>query len=58
VLVPAIPAEAVDPTGAGDAFVAGFLREWLKSADAHAAARAGVRLASTAVTQVGGRPRS
>jgi sugar/nucleoside kinase (ribokinase family) len=46
----------VDPTGAGDAFSAGFLAEWTKSGDAVAAARAGVAVAAEAVTIVGGRP--
>jgi sugar/nucleoside kinase (ribokinase family) len=56
VLVEAVPAPAVDPTGAGDAFTAGFLAEWARHGDALAAARAGVALAARAVTVVGGRP--
>ncbi|MEJ1230541.1 MAG: PfkB family carbohydrate kinase [Galbitalea sp.] len=54
--VAAVPAETIDPTGAGDAFCAGFLSEWLVSRDRHAAAEAGARLAARAVTVVGGRP--
>lgn len=46
----------VDPTGAGDAFCAGFLDEWIRSRDRQAAARAGATLAGRAVTIVGGRP--
>jgi len=49
-------ARTVDPTGAGDAFCAGFLSEWIVSRDPRAAAQAGSRLASRAVTVVGGRP--
>ena len=51
-----VPARTVDPTGAGDAFCAGFLSEWIASRDARAAAQAGSRLAARAVSVVGGRP--
>jgi sugar/nucleoside kinase (ribokinase family) len=50
------PARTVDPTGAGDAFCAGFLSEWVASRDPRAAAEAGSKLAGRAVTVVGGRP--
>jgi sugar/nucleoside kinase (ribokinase family) len=56
VLVEVVPAKTVDPTGAGDAFCAGFLAEWLVSGDARAAADAGARLAAQAVGVIGGRP--
>ncbi len=46
----------VDPTGAGDAFCAGFLARWVSDADAVAAARAGTEVAARAVGVVGGRP--
>ncbi len=46
----------VDPTGAGDAFTAGFLAAWVRGADAAAAAREGVAVAARAVATVGGRP--
>lgn len=55
-LVPAVPVDIVDPTGAGDAFCAGFLDEWVRSGDVVAAAKAGTRLASRAVTAIGARP--
>jgi sugar/nucleoside kinase (ribokinase family) len=58
VAVDIVPATMVDPTGAGDAFCAGFLREWIESGDRRAAAEAGSRLAATAVEIVGGRPNS
>ena len=51
-----VPVPIVDPTGAGDAFCAGFLDEWIRSRDRLAAARAGAALAGQAVTIVGGRP--
>ena len=55
--VPAVPApRAVDPTGAGDAFCAGFLTRWAQDGDAVAAARAGTEVAARAVGVVGGRP--
>jgi sugar/nucleoside kinase (ribokinase family) len=54
--LPAVPAQIVDPTGAGDAFSAGFLAEWVRSGDAVAAARAGAVAGSWAVSSVGARP--
>ena len=54
--VSSVPAAVVDPTGAGDAFTAGFLDEWVRTRDADAAAAAGARVASVSVTVVGGRP--
>jgi sugar/nucleoside kinase (ribokinase family) len=54
--VDVVPAKTVDPTGAGDAFCAGFLSEWIVSGDARAAAEAGSKLAGRAVVVVGGRP--
>lgn len=56
VMMGVVPAQTVDPTGAGDAFCAGFLSEWIVSRDPRAAAEAGSRLAGLAVTVVGGRP--
>lgn len=47
---------AIDPTGAGDAFCAGFLARWVKDHDAAAAARAGTEVAARAVGVIGGRP--
>lgn len=54
--VPAVPAEVVDPTGAGDALCAGFLASWVRDGDALAAARRGAEVAARAVGVVGGRP--
>ena len=54
--VPAVPTVAVDSTGAGDAFAAGFLPSWLAGDDPAAALRAGHRRAARAVGQLGGRP--
>ncbi len=50
------PVELVDPTGAGDAFCAGFLAAWLEGARFATAATAGISAAGRAVTRVGGRP--
>jgi sugar/nucleoside kinase (ribokinase family) len=50
------PVRTVDPTGAGDAFCAGFLAEWVQHGDRVAAARAGARVAARAVGIMGGRP--
>ena len=56
----AVPAPRVDrfidPTGAGDAFAAGFLAHWVRDRDAEAAARHAVGVAARAVMLVGGRP--
>lgn len=49
-------AEAVDSTGAGDAFTGGFLTARLTGAGPADAARAGCRAAAVAVTRPGGRP--
>ncbi|WP_314505936.1 carbohydrate kinase family protein [uncultured Microbacterium sp.] len=55
--LPAVTAPVVvDPTGAGDAFCAGFLARWIVDRDAVAAARAGTEVAARAVGVVGGRP--
>lgn len=54
--VPAVRAEVVDPTGAGDAFCAGYLHEWVRTRDARAAAEAGTRVAARAVAALGARP--
>ena len=54
--VAAPPVRLVDPTGAGDAFAAGFLERWVHSRDAVAAAEAGVFAAARAVMVMGGRP--
>ncbi|GLX36420.1 sugar kinase [Streptomyces roseochromogenus] len=54
--VPAEPAEAVDTTGAGDAFTGAFLAARLTGVTPPEAARAGCRAAAEAVTRIGGRP--
>ena len=49
-------ATVVDPTGAGDAFSAGFLADWVGSHDPIAAAMAGALVGARAVETMGGRP--
>lgn len=49
-------AEVVDPTGAGDAFAAGFLAEWVRTNDPIASAMCGVLVGARAVETIGGRP--
>ncbi|MDD1061767.1 PfkB family carbohydrate kinase [Streptomyces cocklensis] len=53
---PAVPATAVDTTGAGDAFTGGLLAARLHGAELPAALAAGCASAAEAVTVVGGRP--
>ncbi len=53
---PAIPISAVDTTGAGDAFNAAFLVEWLASGDVSAALRAGNRLGAHVASHLGAQP--
>jgi sugar/nucleoside kinase (ribokinase family) len=55
-LIAPASASVIDPTGAGDAFCAGFLSSWLGGNSAIAAARAGSVLAARAVATYGGRP--
>jgi sugar/nucleoside kinase (ribokinase family) len=55
-LIPAVSSSAIDPTGAGDAFCAGFLASWLDGDSAVDAATAGSLLAARAVAAQGGRP--
>jgi sugar/nucleoside kinase (ribokinase family) len=54
--IPPASASVVDPTGAGDAFCAGFLSSWLDGNSAVDAASAGSLLAARAVATQGGRP--
>jgi len=55
--VPAVPVQKfIDPTGAGDAFTAGFLAAWVRDGDAEAATRNAVYVAARAVMLIGGRP--
>ncbi|MCP3756661.1 PfkB family carbohydrate kinase [Streptomyces sp. TBY4] len=54
--VAAESAEAVDSTGAGDAFTGAFLAARLAGAGPERAAGAGCRAAALAVTRLGGRP--
>jgi sugar/nucleoside kinase (ribokinase family) len=54
--VAAPPVQAVDTTGAGDAFAAGLLAARLAGAQIDAALAEGVRLGALAVTVLGGRP--
>jgi sugar/nucleoside kinase (ribokinase family) len=57
VRAPAVPVEhIVDPTGAGDAFCAGFLPPWLDKKPPGEALASGCRLAAQALAILGARP--
>jgi ribokinase len=53
---PAVPIRVVDTTGAGDAFDAAFLVEFLASGDVDAALRAGNQLGAHVAQHLGGQP--
>jgi sugar/nucleoside kinase (ribokinase family) len=53
---PALPVEAVDATGAGDAFAAGFLSVWLGGDGLDEALATGAEFGARAVTTTGARP--
>lgn len=53
---PAVATTAVDTTGAGDAFSAGFLQAWCGGKPVEARLEAGLRLAAAAVSTAGARP--
>jgi sugar/nucleoside kinase (ribokinase family) len=52
--VPAVRVKAVEMTGAGDSFNAGFLSRFVRGAPLEECARAGVEAGARAVTRVGG----
>jgi sugar/nucleoside kinase (ribokinase family) len=54
--VPVPEVEAIDSSGGGDAFLAGFLSRWLNGAEVKACLERAVALGARAVTQWGGRP--
>jgi sugar/nucleoside kinase (ribokinase family) len=54
--VPPQPATEVDPTGAGDAFAAGYLAALLRGEDDESCARSALSAAARAVGRAGARP--
>jgi sugar/nucleoside kinase (ribokinase family) len=54
--IPAISADVVDVTGAGDAFAASLISEMLKNKSLSQAAQTAVKFAAKAITKLGGRP--
>jgi ribokinase len=54
--VEAVPAEALDATGAGDAFAAGYLAAWLNGARGGEALAAAAAMGARAVARIGARP--
>ncbi len=56
IFTPAVESEIVDTLGAGDAFLAGYIRSWRKGMDMVTCLAEGNRFGAEAVRQVGGRP--
>ena len=56
VQIPAVQTQLVDTTGAGDAFAAGFIREWINSSELLEALGSATNLAAKCVAFVGARP--
>jgi sugar/nucleoside kinase (ribokinase family) len=54
IVVPALPAQVVDTTGAGDCWDAGFLAGLVNGVDLHTAGRLGAACAAYCITAVGG----
>jgi sugar/nucleoside kinase (ribokinase family) len=54
--IPAFPTEVVDTTGAGDAFMAGFISAWLESGSLEAAMLRGTSFGAECVQHIGSRP--
>jgi sugar/nucleoside kinase (ribokinase family) len=54
--IPAISADVVDVTGAGDAFAANLIAELLKGKSLSQSAQSAVKFAAKAITKLGGRP--
>jgi sugar/nucleoside kinase (ribokinase family) len=54
--VPALPIDAVDTTGAGDAFAAGFMAKWFENEDLDEAIKYGAESARICIQKVGARP--
>jgi sugar/nucleoside kinase (ribokinase family) len=54
--VPAVDVECVDPTGAGDAFAAGYLAALLRGEDDAGCARSAVEASARAISRPGARP--
>jgi sugar/nucleoside kinase (ribokinase family) len=51
--IPAFPTQPVDPTGAGDAFIGGFLSQYLREKDAIWSASVGASLSSSLIEMQG-----
>ena len=56
IAVPALPADVIDTTGAGDSFAGGYIASWISNPDLHSCMEAGATAAGQCVAIVGARP--
>lgn len=54
--IPALPAQLIDTTGAGDAFMAGLISAWLETGSLESAMQRGATFGAQCVQHVGSRP--
>ncbi|MDP1720115.1 MAG: carbohydrate kinase family protein [Candidatus Nanopelagicaceae bacterium] len=56
IIIPAVPTQVIDTTGAGDSFAGGYIASWIRSPDLLSCMEAGAETAGHCVSIVGARP--